>query len=157
MVPFRSGRARARVLAPLVLCSLLAFGAAFAAPPYSKSTTGPGPAIDGVVDALTDIYNRLGSAATPTSGTGGPTSVSVGTASTVVASAGARTARLSVSVLHASAKVYCTLGATAVAGTGYLVGNMPGVFNFANDAYVPADALNCISDTAATPVTVWSK
>lgn len=100
-----------------------------------------------------------GAAPTPVSGTGGVSSVTVGTSASTVSAAATRTARLSVTNVSSTAILSCTLGATTpvsgAAGT-FTVGPRQ-ILSFANDAYVPADQLQCISDTTSTPATVWSK
>jgi hypothetical protein len=78
----------------------------------------------------------------------GPTSASVGTASTQIAAAGAYARSLTITTLPASTtNVWLGIGVPAVVGTGLLVSAGGGSFSFgAPEAPIPTGAINAITD-----------
>lgn len=99
--------------------------------------------------------NPLPVVTSPNSTTGSTTAVSVGTTSAQVLAAAVSVRRfLAIDNESATVAVACAFGTTAALNSAGSWTIPPGMTRTWNGTFVPSDALNCIANATATPVTI---
>lgn len=94
---------------------------------------------------------------TPASPTGSVSSVTIGTSSAQAIASEANGRRLlSIDNESATATIACSMGGTAALNAAGSFTIPPGMTRTWSGTAVPADAVNCISDTSSTPATIQS-